>query len=89
MIFSSGDTLMSDADSILGKRPAEQEEEASENSTRDIALRMGSTPEGKQKKGRCGGEMEGHADESFYLEATSHGAAGQLTGSCGATSQQQ
>ncbi|KAM0834033.1 hypothetical protein ACQ4PT_063887 [Festuca glaucescens] len=81
MVFSAGDTFMSDEDSIFGKRTAEQQEGDLEDRTRALVLYEESLVEGKLKKGRL--------EVAQTLEATSHGAAGQLTGSRAVTRQEQ
>jgi hypothetical protein len=88
MVFSAGDTYMSDADSILGKRAAGFEEETSKDMSRAMVLTDGGSPEGKTKKGRCEDGLFGREDAD-NLEATSLGAAGQLTGPQGAARQEQ
>jgi hypothetical protein len=87
-VFSASDTLMSDADSILGKRPAEQQEEESEDQSRAVVLHGGAISEGIQKKGRMDVLWE-DGNRKVEMEATSHGAAGQLTGPHGAARQGQ
>jgi hypothetical protein len=89
MVFSAGDTYMTDADSMLGKRPAADQEEESVDRTRAMVLREESEVEGKSKKGRCEVVAEGKKEGTQNLEATSLGAAGQLTGTHGAPRQQQ
>jgi hypothetical protein len=88
MVFSAGDTYMSDADSILGKRAAGFEEETSKDMSGAMVLRDGESPKGKTKKGWCEEGLFGCADAE-NLEATSHRAAGQLTGPQGAARQEQ
>jgi hypothetical protein len=85
IIFTTGDTLMSDTDSVWGKRAAGQQECESEERFRAVVLVEEVTSENKQKKDHCNlteGNIEGKKDD---MEATSHGAAGQLTGSQAAT----
>jgi hypothetical protein len=50
---------MIDADLVLGKRPAADQEEESQNRTRSIVSREESELEGKTKKGRCEAEVGG------------------------------
>jgi hypothetical protein len=88
MVFSAGDTYMSDADSILGKRNAGYEEETSQDMSGTLVVRDGESPEGKTKKGRCEEMMSGSTG-AVNVEATSPGAAGQLTGSHDAARQKQ
>jgi hypothetical protein len=72
-VFSAGDTLMSDADSILGKRSAQHEEGESEDMSKAMVVRDDTSPAGKLKKGKT------EAEKVREVEATSLGAAGQLT----------
>jgi hypothetical protein len=88
MRFSEGDTFMTDAESILGKRPAEQQEGESEDRSRAIVIGKEKVGEGQTKKGRCS-EAERKEVREHAAETTSHGAAGQLTGSRSATRQEQ
>jgi hypothetical protein len=88
-VFSAGDTLMSDADSILGKRGSQQQDCESVDRSKDYEEGGTDMVEGSQKKGRRKIKIDacdGLRDDS---EATSLGAAGQLTGSQGATRQAQ
>jgi hypothetical protein len=90
MVFSAGDTYMSDAESILGKREAANREGESEDKTRALVLTEDGGEEGRQKKGRREvTKMNNQGGGSSNLEATSLGAAGKLTGSRVATRQQQ
>jgi hypothetical protein len=88
-VFSAGDTLMSDADSILGKRGSHQQEGESVDRSKDCEEGGTDIGEDSQRKGRRKIKVDacdGLRDDS---EATSLGAAGQLTGSQGATRQAQ
>jgi hypothetical protein len=88
MVFSAGDTFMTDAESILGKRMADQHDgESVDNSAAMVVVR--DDTEGKSKKGRCVDGTEGQQRGKEAMEATSLGAAGQLTGTHGAPRQQQ
>jgi hypothetical protein len=80
---------MSDADFILGKRGSQQQECDSVDRSKDCEEEGTCMLEGSQKKGRRKIKLDacdGLRDDS---EATSLGAAGQLTGSQGATRQAQ
>jgi hypothetical protein len=88
LVFSARDTIISEADSILGKRIAEYQE-GDVDSHRALVLRDDIQHVGKLKKGRSGPRFEESLDSLEDLEATSHGAAGQLTGSHDATRQAQ
>jgi hypothetical protein len=88
-VFSASDTLMSDADSILGKRGAQQQEcESVDRSERGEEEGAG-TLEGSQKKGRKDTQVNVVGGVKDVLEATSLGAAGLLTGSRDAARQGQ
>ncbi|KAK1609194.1 hypothetical protein QYE76_032867 [Lolium multiflorum] len=88
-VFSAGDTLMSDADSILCKRSAQHEEDESEDMSKAMVVRDGTSSAGKLKKGKTGAEKVRDLIMKEEVEATSPGTAGQLTGSHDATRQEQ
>ncbi|KAM0822179.1 hypothetical protein ACQ4PT_071665 [Festuca glaucescens] len=88
-VFSAGDTLMSDADSILGKRGPDQQEGDSEDRSKAPGYESEAAVEGLLKKGRRERSMSGQGGKESDLEATSFGAAGQLTGSQGVARQGQ
>jgi hypothetical protein len=83
--FSAEDTAMSDADSILGKRGPDQQNTVDDEQTKNVVSEREITAEGKQKKGK----HESLESRNVALEATSLGAAGQLTGTHGAAHQGQ
>jgi hypothetical protein len=84
LVFSIGDTSMSDADSILGKRTAKYQG-GDVDRHRALVLHADIQVLGKLKKGRSGAMFEERLECMEDLEATSHGAAGQLTRSHGVT----
>ncbi|KAM0847292.1 hypothetical protein ACQ4PT_055111 [Festuca glaucescens] len=92
---SSADSGMPEVSSVLGKRMASQTEEESDSVANSRAILHGTEDAGNvQKRGRVRRAVKtdtnGEAMEGVeFLEATSHGAAGQLTGSHGATRQGQ
>ncbi|KAM0927972.1 hypothetical protein ACQ4PT_002186 [Festuca glaucescens] len=88
-VFSAGDTLMSDADSILGKRGLEQQECDSADRSKISEVEGVGAAEGSQKKGRREVNMAELGGVRTVLEATSLGAAGLLTGSRDAACQGQ
>ncbi|KAK1611979.1 hypothetical protein QYE76_035652 [Lolium multiflorum] len=89
LVFSAGDTFMSEADSILGKRGPDLEEGESEDRSKAMVALGEASPEGKQKRGRCEPSMGSRMRGVDVMEAISHGAADQLTGTHGAPRQQQ
>ncbi|KAM0915939.1 hypothetical protein ACQ4PT_010507 [Festuca glaucescens] len=88
-VFSAGDTLMSDADSILGERGSEQQECDSADRSKISEVEDVGAGEGSQKKGRREVNMAELGGVRTVLEATSLGAVGLLTGSRDAACQGQ
>jgi hypothetical protein len=93
---SSADSGMPEVSSVLGKRMASETEEEAESAanSRAMVLHDNEDAGNAQKRGRVRQaertNTEAEAMEGVeFLEATSHGAAGQLTGSHGATRQGQ
>jgi hypothetical protein len=87
---------MPEVSSVLGKRMASETEEEAESAanSRAMVLHDNGDAGNAQKRGRVRQaertNTEAEAMEGVeFLEATSHGAAGQLTGSHGATRQGQ
>jgi hypothetical protein len=88
-VISTNDTVMSDADSILGKRGPVQNEGMSTEDPKSPDEEVDSVGECKLKKGRLDLKRSGSGGARNVLEATSLGAAGQLTGLHGAARQGQ
>jgi hypothetical protein len=88
LVIPTEDTLMSDADSIFGKRAAEQQGDSIQEGNRVVVIRDG-LDTGKLKKGRRAVNRGGNMECLEDLEATSQGAAGQLTGSHATIRQKQ
>jgi hypothetical protein len=92
----TADTDMPEVNSVLGKRLADFTEESgdSEGDGRAMIVHDSINPGSAQKRGKVNdnaGSVQGDVrmEEEEIQEATSHGAAGQLTGMHGAPRQQQ